>query len=114
MESQLQQELRDTETKIHEIIGLMREKLIDERLEKARTKREKCRGDKTHTYLLEYKKAPVSSTLHTHSTLALGDILNTKIKLSQYPEDLESTLNTLSERRVELLERMLDLGLKLV
>ena len=38
--------------------------------------------------------------------------MKTKLRLSKYPDDLESTLNTLSERRVELLERMLEAGLK--
>lgn len=112
MECRLRQELHEVETKLYEIIALMREKLTDEKLEKARSKREKCRGDKTHTYLLEYKKASVSTTLHTHSALAWGDILKTKLRLSKYPDDLESTLNTLSERRVELLELMLEAGLK--
>lgn len=110
MECQLRQELFEVETKIHEVLGLMREKLTDEKLEKARSKRDKSRGDKTNTYLLEHKKAPVSTTLHTYSTLAFGDLLKTKLRLLQYPDDLQTTLTTLSERRVELLERMLEAG----
>lgn len=107
MERQLQEELYEVETKINEIKDLMREKLTDEKLEQARSTRDKYRGNKTHTYLIERKKASLSTTLHTHSALALGDILKTKMKLSQYPDDLESTLNTLAEWRVTVLESAL-------
>lgn len=114
MEAELRHELCEVETKLCEIIALMREELTDEKLDQARAKRDKHRGDKASVYLLEHKKAPVSTTKHVHTSLALGDILKTKLKRLQYPDDLEASLTTLSDRRVELLERMLEAGLKLV
>jgi hypothetical protein len=106
---ELQDELREVEVEIQELLSLMREKpeVLDENLEKARKKRNKFLGDKTTAYVLERKKGCVATTMHTHTHLALGDILKTKIKLCQYTESLEDTLRRLSERRVELLEAIL-------
>ncbi len=108
MTKQLQDELLEVEDKIQETILLMREKLTDIDLEKARSKRDKHCGDMSTAYILERKKGAVATTMHTHTHLALGDVLRTKIRLCQYDESLQVTLGKLSEKRVDLLERILE------
>lgn len=107
--SELQNELLDVEGRIQEVITLMREKRVDEKLEKARLMRDKYNCDWTTAYLLERKRGAVTTTRHTHAHLALGDILKTKIKLCQYTESLEDTLRRLSEQRLAILERFLEI-----
>ncbi len=106
MEQDLQNKLYEIETKIQEIKDLIRDGFIDEKLARARREREKWLGDQTPAFILERKKYPVSTTMHTQSSLALGDALKAKIKLCQYPKDLEGTLMMLSEERLALLERI--------
>lgn len=108
----LQDELLDVEGRIDEVITLMRVERVDEKLEKARLLRDKHNCDWTSAYLLEHKKGAVTTTRHTQAHLALGDILKTKIKLCQYTESLEDTLRRLSEQRVALLERILEIRLR--
>ena len=50
----------------------------------------------------------VKTTMHTHSHLALGDALQTKIELCRYEEKLEESLSKLSERRVAVLEQIFE------
>ncbi len=108
MTQQLQDELLEVEGKIQATISLMREKWTDDDLEKARSKRDKHYGDMSTGYILERKKGTVITTMHTRTHLALGDTLRTKIRLCQYDESLEDTLGNLSERRVDVLERILE------
>ncbi len=107
MAHQLQTELLEVECKIQEVVSLMRENWIDSTLEKARRRRDKHCGDMSTAYILKRKELAVATTMHTHTHLALGDALSTKIKLCQYDESLETTLGKLSERRVSLLEQIL-------
>ena len=108
MTQQLQDGLLEVEGKIQEMISLMREKCTDNDLEKARSKRDKHYGDMSTGYILEDEKGSVTTTMHTHTHLALGDTLRTKIKLCQYDESLEVELGKLSEQRVHVLERILE------
>ena len=107
MQRQLDEELLEIESKIEEVLSLMREKNIDENLEKARLQLEKCNGDRSTGYFLESKKGVVTTTMHTNAHLALGNILKKKIRLCHYRESLEDTLSRLSEQRVAVLERIL-------
>ena len=107
MTQQLQDEFLEVEGKIQEVLLLMREKSIDSNLEKARSKRDKHRGDTSTAYILDRKKGAVTTSMHTHTHLALGDALRIKIKLCQYEESLEVVLGKLSEKRVDVLERIL-------
>ena len=108
MTQQLQDELLEVEGKIQEMLSLMREKWTDSDLEKARSKRDKHNGDMSTAYILERKKGTDTTTMHTHTHLALGDTLRTKIKLCQYDKSLEVALGKLSEQRVDVLERILE------
>ena len=108
MTQQLQDGLLEVEGKIQEMISLMREKWTDSDLEKARSKRDKHYGDMSTGYIMERKKRAVTTTMHTHTHLALGDTLRTKIKMCQYDESLEVELGKLSEQRVDVLERILE------
>ena len=63
-----QDELLEVEGKIQEMMSLMREKWIDNDLEKARSKRDKHYGDMSTAYILERKKDAVTTTMHTPST----------------------------------------------
>jgi hypothetical protein len=108
MTQQLHDELLAVEGKIQEVISLMREKCD---LEKARSRRDKHCGDMSTAYILERKKGAVTTSMHTHTHLALGDALRIKIKLCQYEESLEVALGKLSEKRVEVLERILEIHL---
>lgn len=109
---ELQNELLDVEGSIEKVIALMRVERVDEKLEKARLMRDKHNCDWSPAYLLEHKKGAVTTTRHTQAHLALGDILKTKIGLCQYTESLEDTLRRLSEQRLALLDRILEIHLR--
>jgi hypothetical protein len=111
MTSQLRDELLEVEGKIQEVMSLMRAKWNDSDLEKARSRRDKHCGDMSTAYILERKKGAVTTSMHTHTHLALGDALRIKIKLCQYEESLEVALSKLSEKRVVVLERLLEIHL---
>jgi hypothetical protein len=108
MTHQLHTELLEVEGRIQEVISLMRENWIDSTLEKARSKRDRHNGDMSTAYIMKRKERAVATTMHTHTHLALGDALRTKIKLCQYDESLEATLGQLSKQRVDVLERILE------
>ena len=108
-----EEELREVEAKIQEVLRLMSERhtreRTDEKLETARTRRDQFHGDRKSTYYHAGKhgRDVVATTMHTRSHLELGEVLKTRIQLGQYAADLEDTLARLSERHVEVLERIL-------
>lgn len=111
MEQKLEDELNEIELRIEEVKSLMRVQRVDEKLKEARLLRDKHEGNMNSAYLLDYKKSAVSTTMHTQTHLALGDIMKTKIKICQFPESLDDTLKDLSEKRLALLEQMLKIQL---
>jgi hypothetical protein len=109
------QELREVESKIKEVLELMTQRHTrentDEKLQVARARRDEARGDSQSTFYRvrgSSAKAMVPTSMHTHSHLELGEVLKTRIKLGQYAADLEDSLRRLSERHVEVLERILE------
>ena len=111
MEQKLEDELNEIELRIEEVKELMRVQRVDEKLKEARILRDKHEGNMNSTYLLDYKKSAVPTTMHTQTHIALGDILKRKIKLCQYTQSLDDTLKGLSEKRLALLEQMLEIHL---
>jgi hypothetical protein len=108
MTQNLQDELVVVEGKIQEILSLMREDWTDCKLQKARNRRDKHWRDIRSAYLLERKKKPVHTTMHTLTHLELGDALRIQIKSCQFETKLEDSLSKLSEQRVDVLERILE------
>jgi hypothetical protein len=108
------QELREVEAKIQEVLALMSERHtregVDAKLEAARTRRDEAQGNGQSVYYHFSKKGKgvAATTLHTHAHLQLAETLKTRIKLGQYAADLEDSLRRLSERHVEVLERILE------
>ena len=106
-----QEELREIEAKITEVVDLMADRRTrertDEALEAYRGRLDKHRGNSTRTFHLLQKKKNIETTLHTQSHMQLADVLKTRIQLGKYAGDLEDSLRRLSERHVEVLERIL-------
>lgn len=113
-EEQDEEELREVEAKIQEVLALMSERHTregaDAKLEAARTRRDEAQGDQQGVYhrLGNKGKGVVTTTKHTHAHLELAETLKTRIKLGQYAADLEDSLRRLSERHVAVLERILE------
>ena len=106
-----QEELREVEAKIKEVVELMTERhsreRVDESLAVAREKRDQHNGDTTRTFRFLGKRKNIETTVHTRAHMELADVLKTRIQLGQYAADLEDSLRRLSERHVEILERIL-------
>lgn len=108
-----QEELREVEGKIQEVLGLMSDRHTreetDVKLETARARRDEHHGNKQSTYYRFGNKGRgvAATTLHTRTHLELAETLKTRIKLGQYAADLEDSLRRLSERHVAVLERIL-------
>jgi hypothetical protein len=109
-----EEELREVEAKIKEVLALMGERhtraQTDEKLAAARARRDEHHGNRQSVFYRVGKVGKggqVATTLHTQSHLELGEVLKTRIQLGQYAANLEDTLRRLSERHVEVLERIL-------
>jgi hypothetical protein len=108
------QQLREVESKIKEVLELMTQRHTrentDQKLQAARTRRDEAHGDSQSTFYQHgtSAKSMVPISMHTRSHLELGEVLKTRIKLGQYAADLEDSLRRLSERHVEVLERILE------
>ncbi len=113
-EEQDEEELREVEAKIQEVLALMSERHTregtDAKLETARARRDEHRGNGQSAYYHFSKKGRgvAATTLHTRTHLELAETLKTRIKLGQYAADLEDSLRRLSERHVAVLERILE------
>lgn len=105
-----QEELRDIEGKLKEVLGLMTKGCnrddTDERLRVARERRDTNHGDKTPVFHIT-PQGHTATTIHTHTKLALAEELKTRIQLGQYAKKLDDTLERLSVRYVDVLERIL-------
>jgi hypothetical protein len=107
-----QEELREVEGKIKEVLDLMASRhnraKTDNDLSEARERRDEHHQNVSGAfYKGEGKSVPVETTMHTRAHLQLAGVLKTRIKLGQYAGDLEDSLRRLSERHVEVLERIL-------
>ncbi len=105
-----QEELREVEAKIKEVVALLAERhtreRVDEALEGARERRDQNRGNTARTYQMMSPKH-IETTMHTRAHMELAEVLKTRIQLGKYAADLEDSLRRLSERHVEVLERIL-------
>ena len=105
-----EEELREVEGKIQEVLGLMGERhtreRTDEKLETDRARRDEHHGNSQSAYYHIGKKRVAATTMHTRTHLELAETLKTRIQLGQYAGDLEDSLRRLSERHVEGLERI--------
>ena len=106
-----EEELREVEAKIQEVLALMADghnrERVDEKLAKERARADKHQGDMQSAYHIA-SQGHVPTTMHTTTRLQLAGTLKTRIKLGQYAGDLEDSLRRLSERHVAVLERILE------
>lgn len=106
-----EQELREVESKIKELISLMREghhrEKADEGLAKARDNHENNKNDKTAAFHRHEGGKHITTTNHTKSVLELAEALKLRIQLGQYALELEDSLNRAAVKQVEILERQL-------
>ncbi len=105
-----EQELREIDAKIKEVMGLMTDRhhreIVDEQIESARNRRAQCTGDRQGVYHIT-PTHHIATDLHTSSNLHLAEKLKIRIQLGKYALDLNDTLHRLTERQVEVLERIL-------
>ncbi len=105
-----EQELREIEAKIKEVMGLMTERhhreIVDEQLQDARNRRDQHTGDRQGVYHIT-PTHHIATDLHTSANLHLAEKLKIRIQLGKYALDLNDTLHRLTERQVEVLERIL-------
>jgi hypothetical protein len=106
-----EEELREVEAKILEVLGLMSERHsrdnVDAELVKARARVGEHHGNAQSVYHPS-NQGHVATTMHTHTKLELAGTLKTRIQLGKYAGNLEDSLRRLSERHVEVLERILE------
>jgi hypothetical protein len=105
-----EEELREVEGKIKEVVGLMseghRRDDVDERLALARERRDMHHGDRTSAFHIT-QQGHAATTMHTQTKLALAETLKLRIQLGQYARELDDALERLSVRYVAVLERIL-------
>jgi hypothetical protein len=105
-----EEELREVEAKIKEVLDLMTARhhrgRVDEQLDLARVRRDEHVGDRTPVFhMASGHHAP--TTLHTKTALDLAEQLKLRIQLGKYALELDDSLQRLSVRLVAVLERML-------
>ena len=105
-----EEELREVETKIKEVVALMSaghtRESGDEKLRAARKRQKRYEGDRQSVYHIT-SQGHVPTTMHTRSNMELAEALKTRIQLGGYARNLEDSLRRLSERHVAVLERIL-------
>ena len=105
-----EEELRETEAKLREVLDLMTaHKNRDDTDAKLLGARMTCHahtGNKQPIYHV-HKSHHTATTMHTKTRLDLAELLKTRIALGQYARNLDDSLQRLSERYVEVLERIL-------
>lgn len=105
-----EEELREVEAKIKEVVGLMskghQRDEVDKRLKRARTRRDDHHGDKSSAFHIS-EQGHAATTKHTETKLALAEALKLRIQMGQYAKNLDDTLERLSVRYVAVLERIL-------
>lgn len=105
-----EEELREVEAKITEVLDLMtarhhRER-TDESLLVARARRDEHTGNRQPVYH-HSGSHHAATTMHTKTALDLAEQLKLRIKLGKYALELDNSLERLSARYVAVLERML-------
>ena len=105
-----EEELRDVEGKLKEVLGLMTaghtRDQADADVKEARTRRDESDGDKTGVFHIT-QQGHAATTHHTRTKLALAEHLKLRIQLGKYASNLDDALDRLSVRHVAVLERML-------
>jgi hypothetical protein len=105
-----EEELREVEGKIKEVLDLMtarhhRER-TDEKLELARGKRDEHAGNRQPVYHISGGHH-AATTMQTKAALDLAEQLKLRIQLGKFALELDNSLERLSTRYVAVLERML-------
>jgi hypothetical protein len=105
-----EEELRDVEAKLKEVLDLMTARhhrdRTDTNLELARARRDQHAGSRQEVYH-HAQGIHAATTMHTKTSLDLAEQLKLRIQLGKYALELDDTLQRLSERYVAVLERML-------
>ena len=105
-----EEELREVEAKLKEVLDLMTHRhhrhRADEALETARLRRDEHAGNRQPVFHIT-QSHHVPTTMHTKTALDLAEQLRLRIQLGKYALELDDTLQRLSERQVAVLERML-------
>ena len=107
-----EEECREVEGKIKEVLGLMTKKhhrhKTDENLDLARAMHEEHKGNKQTVY---HRSAggehQAITSMHTKTELDLAEQLKLRIQLGKYALELDDALTRLSSRYVKVLERQL-------
>lgn len=106
-----EEELRDVEAKLKEVLELMTAKhsrdSTDERLEEARLKRYDNMGNVQPVFHVSSAGHHVATNMHTKCTMDLAEQLKIRIKLGKYARELQDSLHRLSERHINVLEKIL-------
>lgn len=104
------EELREVEGRIKEVVGLMtaghERDNVDEQLSEAREREHAHRGNMQSTYHIT-AQGHAKTTLHTQTKLALAETLKLRIQLGKHARRLDDSLQRLSVRYVNVLERVL-------
>jgi hypothetical protein len=107
-EEQDEEELREVEGKVTEVMDLMTARhhrdRTDEQLDLARSRRDEHAGNKQAVFHI-HGSHHVPTTMHTKTALDLAETLKLRIKLGQYARELDDSLERLSQRYVAVLER---------
>lgn len=105
-----EEELREIEGKLKEVTDLMakghKRDEVDNHVTIARARRDAHHGDKTSTFHVS-SAGHVATTMHTRTKIELAEKLKLRIQLGQYARQLDNTLERLSVRYVDVLERVL-------
>jgi hypothetical protein len=105
-----EEELREVEGKIKEVLDLMTARhhrdRTDEKLELARGKRDEHAGNRQPVYHISGGHH-AATTMQTKTALDLAEQLKLRIQLGKFALELDSSLERLSTRYVAVLERML-------
>jgi len=105
-----EEERREVESKLKEVLDLMTARhhrdRVDDALQAARIRRDEHAGNKQAVFhITSVHHAP--TTMHTKTALDLAEQLKLRIQLGQYARELDDSLERLSTRYVAVLERML-------
>lgn len=108
-EQQDEQELRDVEGRLEEVLKLLtqrrsREAAQAQLLELRERRDEHASNGQPVAHIHGGHHAP--TTMRTKASLDLGESLKENIVFQKYARELETSLRSLSERRVLILERM--------
>jgi hypothetical protein len=105
-----EEELREVEGKLKEVLDLMtarhHRQRADDALELARARRDEHAGNKQSVFHIT-SSHHAATTMHTKTGLDLAEQLKLRIQLGKYALELDDSLERLATRYVAVLERML-------